>query len=144
MSKVVIGTDNIHGTCFNILDLDLLTSLFNKDKDYYFHHLGNDLSFFLSIDDTYAESTSLPYMPTCGAALIVDGEYYALQDDDNIRSDTYFISLLETIGIENVETKFGGKHLRIINIPDDVKWFCYYPDLGPMYIREVSRTWYGD
>lgn len=139
MPKIVIGTDRYHGTDLSIINRDFLIELFLKDRDYYFDNLGTSMT--VDFDIKYDESEEYALAYEHGGALVVNGEYFALKTYESTRTDPFFIELLEKYGIENVMTKFGDNHLKIVDVPDDVKWHICYPDLGPMWVAEDSRTW---
>lgn len=138
MTKVVIGTDNIQGTDLGILNMDFIVELFEIDKDKFFYTLGNEMEYDYPVPYAKDNKYSTSEYP---GSLIVDGEFFALNEYDGTRGDPRFVALVEKYGVENLETKYGGFHLKVVEVPDGVDWCCYYPDVGPMYVSEKSRFW---
>lgn len=67
---------------------------------------------------------------------------YDYTHDYSARTDPKLIALIEELGAEKVGSHSGGTHLKIVEIPDDVKWTIEeYNDDGREIVSEVHRTW---
>ena len=64
-----------------------------------------------------------------------DGNYFSDRDID--RSDPALVAVVEEMG-DAASGKYAS--LRVIEIPDDVKWYVEEYD-GSEHIAEVHRTW---
>ncbi len=53
MTKIIIGTDPYNGTCFGILNKEILVTLFETDYVKYFDNLGNPHNFLLDDEINY-------------------------------------------------------------------------------------------
>lgn len=85
MTKIVIGTDEFHGTNLDILNRDFLVRLFQSDCFKYFDEL--DISEYR----TFESDSKYPDFMFCndGGCLTYDSSCYVLRYDDSVRSDSF-------------------------------------------------------
>lgn len=61
-----------------------------------------------------------------------------LNDDDFARDDPVLVQVVEELGTEKASDRFAN--LKIVEIPDDVKWQIEEYD-GTEWVAEEHRTW---
>ena len=60
-------------------------------------------------------------------------------DHDIDRGDPVLVALVETLGDDIAEVPYC--HLRVVEIPDGVKWMVMEEEWGVEYVAEQHRTW---
>lgn len=67
---------------------------------------------------------------------IEEGNYVSHRDFE--RTDPILIQVVEELGVES-----NGKHakLKVVEVPDDVKWELVESEHGSESIHEVHRVW---
>jgi hypothetical protein len=68
-----------------------------------------------------------------------NGIIYSLLDHDDLRTNETFITMIEQFG-EKANTSHSK--LKIIEIPNDVKWCIKLCDQGGERIEEIHRVWF--
>lgn len=88
-----------------------------------------------------ANSGSYGHTDYYRAGHVGDFEHFLWDRDftqDVMRTDSDLIKVVEELGAK-ANGRFAS--LKIVDIPDDVKWYLYISDFGPESIHEVHRSW---
>jgi hypothetical protein len=64
-------------------------------------------------------------------------ELFSSHDID--RSDPVLVEMVETFGDDIVDVNYC--HLKVVEIPDGVKWVVIEEEWGEEYVAEQHRTW---
>lgn len=88
-----------------------------------------------------ADSGAFGYTNYYNAGHVGEAAHFLWDRDftmDEKRADPDLVKVVEELG-DRANGQFAS--LKIVEIPDDVKWYIYGPDFGNESIHEVHRVW---